>query len=96
MMGMNLTITKFKNLKIISHHLWNISKYFSKLIKQLEAKEKKGASSKQISIIRNFLQSYDSHRTILFDWKTPQRVEKEVGDLKQKVSNLKGLMKDNE
>lgn len=91
-MGMNLTIGKFKNLKNISHHLWNISKYFSKLAKQLEAKEKKGASSRQISIIRNFLQSYDGHKTVLYDWKNPQRVEKEVGDLKQKVGNLKGMM----
>lgn len=35
MMGINLIIGKFKALKNISHHLWNISKYFAKLIKQL-------------------------------------------------------------
>jgi flagellar biosynthesis chaperone FliJ len=79
MMGMNLLIGKFKALKNISHHLWNISKYFAKLVKQLEAKEKKGVPNKQTSIIRSFLQSYDNHKTFLFDWKNPQRVEKEVG-----------------
>ena len=34
-MGLSLTASKFKNLKAIAHHLWSISKYFSKLIKQL-------------------------------------------------------------
>ena len=34
-MGMSLTLNKFKNMKTISFHLWNISKYFSKLVKQL-------------------------------------------------------------
>lgn len=37
-MGMNITVGKFKNLKVIGHHLWSISKYFSKLTKQLENK----------------------------------------------------------
>jgi hypothetical protein len=34
-MGMNLAVGKFKNLKTITHNLWSISKYFSKLVKQL-------------------------------------------------------------
>jgi hypothetical protein len=37
-MGLSLTVTKFKNLKAIAHHLWGIAKYFSKLMKQLDAK----------------------------------------------------------
>jgi len=45
---------KFKNIKLISHHLWMISKYFTKLTKQLQ---KKGNSSKS-AIIRTFLLSY--------------------------------------
>lgn len=34
-MGLNLITGKFKNLKVIAHCLWSISKYFSKLNKQL-------------------------------------------------------------
>ena len=57
-MGLNLSAGKFKNMKAIAHHLWNISKYFGKLVKQLEAKEKKGSAGGKGAIIRNFLQSY--------------------------------------
>ena len=57
-MGLKLTAGKFKNLKLISHNLWSISKYFSKLVKQLEAKEKKGAAGNKSNMIKQFLQSY--------------------------------------
>jgi glycerate kinase len=90
-MGLNLTAGKFKNLKAIAHHLWNISKYFGKLTKQLEVKQKKGAAGGKGAIIRNFLQSYETYKAphMLLDWKNPGRAEKEVVELKQKVSNLK-------
>ena len=57
-MGLNLTAGKFKNLKMIAHHLWSISKYFTKLTKQLDTKTKKGSVGGKGLIIKNFLQSY--------------------------------------
>ncbi len=57
-MGLKLSAGKFKNLKVISHNLWSISKYFSKLVKQLEAKEKKGSAGNKSTLIKQFLQSY--------------------------------------
>lgn len=74
-MGLNLTAGKFKNLKLIAHHLWNISKYFTKLTKQLESKTKKGAVGGKGAIIKNFIQSYENYKTsqALLDWKYPNR-----------------------
>ena len=94
-MGLNLLTGKFKNLKSIGHCLWSISKYFSKLTKQLQAKEKKGASAGgKSAIIRKFIQSYQNYKVpvVLLDWKNPGRAEKEVADLKQRVTALKGTM----
>ena len=93
-MGLNLSAGKFKNIKAIAHHLWNISKYFGKLTKQLEVKEKKGSVGGKGAIIRNFLQSYESHKipSSLLDWKYPTRAEKEVSELKQRINNLKTVM----
>ena len=74
-MGINLSAGKFKNLKAIAHHLWNISTYFGKLTKQLEAKEKKGVVGGKGAIIRNFLQCYETQKSsqALLDWKYPNR-----------------------
>jgi hypothetical protein len=79
-MGLKLSVGKFKNLKIISHHLWSISKYFTKLVKQLYAKEKKGSSGNKSQLIKTFLQSYENLTSSynLLDWKNPSRSEKEV------------------
>lgn len=93
-MGIKLTVSKFKNLKIISHHLWSISKYFSKLVKQLQAKQKKGSAGNKSTLIKTFLQSYESQYSPynLLDWKNPNRSEKEVAELKQNVGKLKSQM----
>ena len=55
-------VGKFRNIKVISHHLWNVSKYFTKITKQLESKEKKGGQSKQTAIIRSFLSGYENNQ----------------------------------
>lgn len=89
-LGISLLATKFRNLKTIAHHLWSMSRYFAKLTKQLATREKKPNSKS--AVIRNFLQSYENYScgSPLLDWKNPQRAEKEVGELKQRVGGLKG------
>jgi len=74
-MGLNLTVGKFKNLKIIAHHLCNIAKYFTKLTKQLESKTKRGSAGGKGAIIKNFMQSYETYKSshTLLDWKYPNR-----------------------
>jgi len=56
--GISLLATKFKSSRVIAHHLCSIARYFSKLVKQLAAREKKGAGSSKAAVIRNFLLSY--------------------------------------
>ena len=50
------------------------------------------------AIIRNFLQSYEGHKSspFLLDWKYPNRAEKEISELKQRVNGLKGMMQGND
>jgi len=59
-----------------------MAKYFKKLNRQLGAKDRKSKSS----IIREFLNSYEEKKSwALIDWKAPQRAEKEVAELRQRV-----------
>jgi hypothetical protein len=52
---LSITINKLKSIKGVSQSLLNIAKYFGKLKKQLEEKEKKGKDSKISDSIKQFL-----------------------------------------
>jgi len=52
---LSITINKLKSIKGVSQSLLNIAKYFGKLKKQLEEKEKKGKDSKVSDSIKQFL-----------------------------------------
>ena len=58
-LGTNILMNKFKNMKVVSHHLWNMAKYYTKLNKQLNSRDKKGNKS---AIIREFLTAEEERR----------------------------------
>ena len=75
----NMTANKIENTRSLGHILWNISKYFSKLRKQIEAKEKKGKDTK-LKLILNFMDYYENKPTErLFDMKNVAKMEKTMG-----------------
>ena len=68
--------TKIKNMKSCCQVLWNIAKYFAKIRKQLQSKDKKSKQKKQ-NIIEEFLKSYENRNEFLsFRKKSPAFLEK--------------------
>ena len=44
-LGTNILMNKFRNMQAMSHQLWNMAKYYTKLNRQLGSRDKKGNKS---------------------------------------------------
>lgn len=88
--SLSMTITKVKNVKSVCQSLLNISKYFAKIGRQLEEKDKKGKDPKGSNSIREFLAFYQAkNEEYLYLVKSPAKLEKMIQELKERIANLK-------
>ena len=78
-------------MKIVTHNLWNISKYFTKLQKQLNQKKFNGKSK----IIHDFIEEYRYYKSEIeiMNYKNASKLEKEMKIFKDRIAKLKDEMK---
>jgi flagellar biosynthesis chaperone FliJ len=86
----SITVARLRNTKTVAQALINVARYFGKIRKQLEEKEKKGREDKSMAAIRQFLAQFEERvDEQLYLVKNPAKLESIIADFKQKIGVLK-------